>query len=510
MEGKQVQVSMRHGNSGIALFAVLLGLGLLGTVAAAVLAVGIIEYRTSRDYLAATKARLVADAGVSHAIAVMGGPLAMRDFDEILVGADGTETGNGAYCGTTDPQPTLDTQAQGAPTGSQCMIAGDTTVYDCAALAAECQAMDPSSEKYAYYCTGFSEDDSWSYDWSCVGDDVGDDGVLAGFYELETSEELPAEGRDYAEGSYQVRVVNDAQDPSGDPFNDTNFRIVTIARGESAGGATAEVKALLEAPPYPAVVTNGDLWITANGSIQGACAGAHANGRMELWTNKALYGPHTADTVVHYVEDPADIAKIKSGVPPINVPEIDPLDYCSDADYILRDGWKINMTATPDSTILGGGTDWSWNHSANTYKLGGQPSNFGTFCVHGNVSYTASIGTEAEPVPITLLATGSVSIGGKSRIAPAHPDGLLIVSGGDIYVGGQAGAHYSGLIYAENQCGFGGGPNVDALVLCYDEPDTWSYEADDFVDMNEVGGSTIITYDCSGPRQSPRVTAWWE
>ncbi len=506
-----MQVSIRHDDRGIALFAVLLGLGLLTTVAAAVLAVGVIEYRTSRDYLAATQARLVADAGVSHAIAVVGGPLATRDFDEILVGADGTGTGNGAYCGSTSPDYNYVYEGSAAETDlSQCTTQETPpTVKTCGELYEWCGKQDLNSGDYDKYCSGLLTEGEWAYDWSCVGDDGGDDGVLAGFYELETADELPAEGKDYAEGSYQVRLVNDAQDLSGDPFNDTNYRVVAISRGEVEGRA-AEVKAMVEAPPFPAVVVNGDLMLNANASIQGACAGVHANGYLQVGSNVVVNGPITADTVEHWYTDPADVAKIESGADPINVPKMNPLDYCSDADYILRNGWKINMTATPDSTQLGGNTEWSYSSASNQYKLGGQPSNLGTFCIHGNVSYTASIGSETEPAPITLLATGTVSLGGKSRIAPAHPDGLLIVAGGDITIGGQAGAQYSGLIYTENQCAFGGGPNVDALVMCYNEPDSWTPEVADDLDLNEIGNSSVISYDCSGPRQPPRVTAWWE
>ncbi len=227
-----------------------------------------------------------------------------------------------------------------------------------------------------------------------------------------------------------------------------------------------------------------------------------------------VQGPITAsDSVIHWWYNGEDVnhaTEIKSFQPRIEVPRMNPLDYCADADYMLRNGWKINMTATPDSTQLGGGTDWSYSKASNTYKLGGQPNSLGTFCAQGNIAYTASIGSETEPAPITLIATGAVSVGGKSLIAPAHPDGLLIVAGGDIDIGGQAGARYSGLIYTENQCVFGGNATVEALVLCHDDPDSWSPEAEDITDWNEVGGSTTITYDCSGPRQPPRVTAWWE
>lgn len=500
--------TLRSNDAGIALLAVLLGLALLGTVAAAVVAIGIVEYRASRDYLAATKATLVAEAGVSHAVAVVAGPLKSRDFDEILVGADGTGTGDGAYCAPTFPEGSLCSIPEERHDDIECDI-DEIEQVECAEASAWCQTLDPSSCLYARFCS-FDNDGDWSYDWSCVNDDPGDDGVLCGFAELAAGDELPAEGVAYRTGSYQVRLVNDTEDPSGDPFDDTNDRIVAVSRGTTPDGGEALVKVIIEPLPYPAVVVNGDLLAGGSARVGGACAGVHANGRLEVSEAVTIDGPITADTVVHLYVDPADLAKVESGAPPIDVPRLNPLSYCSDADYVLRDGWIVNMTAEPDSTYLGGGTEWSWNQAENIYKLGGQPSNLGTFCAHGNVQYTASIGTESEPVPVTIIATGSVQIAGRSRISPAHPDGLLIISGGDVRVGGQAGARYSGLIYGENQCVVGGGPEVEALILCQNDPDSHSYDASDLFDYNAIDNSSIVSYDCSGPRQPPRVTAWWE
>ncbi len=347
-----------------------------------------------------------------------------------------------------------------------------------------------------------------------MGADASDDGVLAGYSGLDVNDELPAAGLEFSDGTYSVRLVNDLEDPSGDPYNDTNDRMVAVCRGDTPPDGVAEIKVMVESLPYPAVTVNGNVLLTANVQVQGPCAGVHANGTVQASSGVVVQGPISAsDSVIHWwtpAEEPAHATEITSGARPLEVPKLDPLDFCDDADYILRNGWQINMTATPDSFELGGSTEWSFHQAGNEYKLGGQPANLGTFCIHGNVSYTASVGSDLEPAPITLLATGAVSIGGKSNIAPAHPDNLLIVAGGDIAAGGQAGAHYSGLIYTENQCAFGGNPDIDALILCYNAPDSYSYEAWDLLDQNSVGNNTTVTYDCSALRQPPRATAWWE
>jgi hypothetical protein len=79
----------RSNDSGFALLAVLLAMGLLTAIGAALTAVGIVEYRTSYNHRSATRALLLADGGANHALALMRGPLAGYSYTNVLEGADG-------------------------------------------------------------------------------------------------------------------------------------------------------------------------------------------------------------------------------------------------------------------------------------------------------------------------------------------------------------------------------------------------------------------------------------
>ena len=78
----------RSADSGFAVVSVLLALALLTTVGVALNSVGIIELRTSFNHRASTRAVLLADAGATHALALMRGPLSSHSYTDLLLGAD--------------------------------------------------------------------------------------------------------------------------------------------------------------------------------------------------------------------------------------------------------------------------------------------------------------------------------------------------------------------------------------------------------------------------------------
>ncbi len=82
---------LRSNESGMALLTVLLAMGLLTALGAALTAVGIVEFRAAKNHRSASRALLLADAGATHALALMRGPLAGYSYTDVLVGADGVE-----------------------------------------------------------------------------------------------------------------------------------------------------------------------------------------------------------------------------------------------------------------------------------------------------------------------------------------------------------------------------------------------------------------------------------
>ncbi|UCC74731.1 MAG: hypothetical protein JSV86_09325 [Gemmatimonadota bacterium] len=342
-----------------------------------------------------------------------------------------------------------------------------------------------------------------------------DDGVLSGFG-LDAFDEVPDTGVVLGKGRYFVRLENDPADPSGDPYTDSNHRLVATCRGETRDGGAAEVGIVLAAPSFPAIVSNGDLTLPGNPEVLGPCAGVHANGTLSVSGHPTVDGPATySDAVVLngtiYNTNGSIVVPAYAGQ--VEVPYHDPDEYRDQADYELRDGWVINVGQPRDSTFATGSGvhGWNWNAGQGTWSLAGNKAAGGTYFVNGNVEVTGNAGSDGDPLKLTIIATGSVKVAGNPKIEADHPDGILILAGGDVDIAGNASGitlSYAGLVYAGGQCQVNGTPSVGGHILCYDGPDPLG--AADLVSDNKVNGTPTVTYDCTGERRRTMVASWWE
>ncbi len=427
---------VRSSESGIALVAVLLAMALLTVIGAALTAIGTVEFRTAINHRSATRALLLADAGVNHALALMRGPLADFTYSEIVQGYDG------------------------AP-------------------------------------------------------GTGDDGVLSGFG-LGAFDEVPDTGVVLGDGRYYVTLENDSQDPSGDPYTDSNHRLVATCRGETRDGGVAEVGIVLAAPSFRAIVSNGDLLLPGNPEVLGPCAGVHANGVLSVSGHPTVDGEATAsDDIIlsGTIYDAGGGIVIPQLAGRIEVPKHNPEDYLGQADYELRDGWVITVGPPRESTLATGAgvRGWKWNAAQGTWTLSGSKAEGGTYFVYGNVEVTGNAGSDGAPLELTIIATGSVKVAGNPKIKAAHPEGILILADGDLDIAGNASGitlSYAGLVYAGSQCQVHGNPSVGGHILCHDDPDPPG--AADLASDNKVNGNPTVTYDCNGERRRTMVASWWE
>lgn len=422
--------------SGIALITVLLAMALLTVIGATLTAIGIVELRSAINHRSATRALLLADAGVNHALALMRGPLAEFSYSEVVRGDDGTP-------GT------------------------------------------------------------------------GDDGVLMGFG-VGAIDEIPDTGVVLGAGRYFVVLENDPQDPSGDPYLDSNHRLRATCRGETRDGGVAEIGVVLAAPNFHAIVSNGDLTLPGNPDVLGPCAGVHANGVLAVSGHPTVDGQATASDAIIMsgtIYDAGGAVVIPELSGRVEVPEHDPLDYLGRADYELKDGWVVDVGPPRDSALATGSgvRGWKWNAGLGAWSLAGNKAEGGTYFAYGDVEVTGNAGSDGAPLEITIIATGSVKVSGNPKIKAAQPDGILILAGGDVDIGGVASGitlSYAGLVYAGSQCQLNGTPSVGGHVLCYDAANPPG--AADLVSDNKVNGTPTVTYDCSGERRRTMVASWWE
>ncbi len=423
--------------SGFALVSVLVALALLTTIGVAVTGIGTVEYRTSLNHRSATRALLMADAGATHALALMRSQLSGYTYSEILKGSD--------------------------------------------------------------------------YTW-----DTGDDGYLMG-YGLDAVDELPDTGIAMDLGRYSVRIINDPGDPSGDPAVDSNFQIIAICSGQTRDGGVAEIRALLTASAFPAVASNGDLVLPGNPLVTGPCASVHANGSMEVSGMPTIDGELTATGIVTVAGTITDSdgyeVTPRSDEPPIEIPDYDPMEYCDDADYRLRNGWLITFGATVDSVLANGSKPlgWQWDPAEQTYTLFAKDAVPGTVCADTNIKVNGSLGSPGDPFQISLIASGSIQINGTPVIEADHPDGILVMAGGDVQAGGNAAGgtpFYDGMLYSYSQCQINGNPVINGFILCHNAANPPG--TSDLMTENKVNGNPTITNDCSGIRQRTSIAAWWE
>ncbi len=428
---------VRKNESGLALIAVLMAMMMLAVVGAALAAVGVVEFRTSINHRSATRALLLADAGATHALALVRGPLSAYSYADLLLGSDGA-------AGTED------------------------------------------------------------------------DGYLVNFPGLAEADALPDTGVQLGLGRYFVRLVNDDKDPSGSPFFDENNRLIAICRSETVDGGAAEVRVIMSAPSFPAIATNGDLYMPGTPNILGRCAGIHSNQNLYINGTPTVDGTVTASGDVFAKNDiyTSEGARVTPGYEKrMEIPDLDPLRYCDRADYLLKDGKLVTLESPPQTVDLSGGktSGWQYNNSSNLYTVQGKDAVPGTYCVHGNVKVSGNVGSAGNPLSITILATGSVGIDGTAIITSEHREDLLIVAEGDVELGGNVSGttpQYSGLIYAGAQCGLNGNPMMEGRLLCYDQEDPVG--AIDLIDDSKINGTPTIVYDCKGWRRRTLIESWWE
>jgi hypothetical protein len=136
----------------------------------------------------------------------------------------------------------------------------------------------------------------------------------------------------------------------------------------------------------------------------------------------------------------------------------------------------------------------------------------GTVCAFGNVKLSSNPGTAANPLALSIIATGSIEISGNPYLKPSSPDKIMFLAGGDLKISGnpEVGAlNYEGLLYATNQCQISGNPAVQGQVVCKNKATVSGTM--NIVDQNQINGDPKITYNCGGFRLTKlRFLSWYQ
>ncbi len=342
-----------------------------------------------------------------------------------------------------------------------------------------------------------------------------DDSLFINWPGLSAQDQIPLAGQSYQGHTYFVTVADDPADTDGDAKADMNGRVLIRCRAVTTEGATAEVQAIVGAVPMPGVTIDGDLTFGGNSArVTGACGGAHANGSV----NSAGPGP-TIETQVsatvavngNYRRPDNTPTTELNGMDPIYVPDLNPMSYCAGADFTLQPngGGILNVATGLPVPLFGSG--WTWDLVSQSWKGVNLPNtSAGTYCALDDVWIAGATGTEAAPFPISVLSTGSIKVDGTPYIIPDHPDGILLLAAGDIYLAGNTTAGitaFTGMVYAGAQCAVQGTVEMFGQLVCANGAQPAG--AIEWAPGNLVAGNFKLNFDCSGNVFNKRRVLFW-
>ena len=308
-----------------------------------------------------------------------------------------------------------------------------------------------------------------------VGNDnvagTGDDGVLAG-YAMSGTLAIPKTGKVALGGMYTVEIVDDPGDPVPNLLVDGNGRVVMRCTGITSDNARASVDVIIGSMLVPGIATDGNLEISASVNLQGACGGVHANGTLFGGGHPTVATKATASGTI-----PLDVTPKYASQPAVAIPDLDPLAYCSGADYTITGNFVLTSATAP-----------------------------GTYCVHGNVTSAGDFGSMASMKSISIIATGSIKISSKPFIRAENEDGILFLAGGDLDLQGDWGGE--GMLYGRGHCYVSSKPTIIGQLICKSKPDPAG--AIDYIDANLISGDANITFGCYSTLNNRRRVGWFQ
>lgn len=327
-------------------------------------------------------------------------------------------------------------------------------------------------------------------------------------------------------GTYNVTVA-DNDDGDGDTANDDDNNLVLTASG-TKGGKTVTLEAVIVRRLFKgdnAITTEGDLGGNGTFTIDGTNGSIHSNSSVTVSGGSATItqGATASGTC-------SGTGCVTGGVAPEDIPIINPSDYKSFADYILKNDGTIedastgniyvftnpggghwsNSTTGDGDTIFGG---FSYSSSQGKWTAGSSNITDGSFYVEGDFTTTGCPPGWAT----TIVAEGYINFGGNADVVNYKDtvndtidiQNMFLVAGTDIEFSGTPSNTIQGFMAAKEQVSFSGSVQLEGFVVASD-----TANSENLVTSNTIGGSVQITYngDIVAPFLGNKVSviAWQE
>jgi len=349
-----------------------------------------------------------------------------------------------------------------------------------------------------------------------------DNGVLAGSLVPTGYSPIPATGVNYSGGRYEVRVYDDdynasvgllsdyawtsqislslpTSDPryglreDGDLYFDLNKRVIIRATGYAPNGSVAVVEAMVGPGSAPAILTQENLTINGNPSITGPGGSVHTNTDLTISGNPTVSQNATASGTLSVSGSPTVGGTLSGGQPAIDIPNLYAADYQSQADYLLKADGKVYTGAGVFLFDTSSGTEYNgWkrsNSSPVVWTLSGNTGFPGVYYIEGSAKISGNPGDATTPVLMTILATGSIEISGNPSLRAKLTD-ILFLADFDVKISGNPAQNYrDGVIYAGEQIGLSGNPNITGNLVAKGRGNVST-----LVDYNYVSGNPSVSW----------------
>ena len=289
----------------------------------------------------------------------------------------------------------------------------------------------------------------------------------------------------------------------GDLASDKLYLVESTGQSPGLNGGKRRVGMMVKERKWfnSAITVGGDMKLEGNPTIAGGCSDIHSNGHFMISGTTTLDGNASATDSASVpgvlLSQLGDTLTATEGTPEKEIPDLDPMDYCDEADYIFENGWGTEVATGTNRNLIA--SWWGWKYSSGMYVTDNNSVMPGVYCMDSDAQLNHQIGTAANPLAITILSVGTVTIPGDPYMVPAHSDSLLIIAEGDVMVNGNPVAGeitFEGLIYAGAQCEISGNPVIYGQVVCRDDPNPpGSLE---LASENLVSGNMQLTYTCGG------------
>jgi len=278
-----------------------------------------------------------------------------------------------------------------------------------------------------------------------------------------------------------------------------------------ASGALAIVEASIGLRLLPAVVANGALVVRDAARIEGGLGSVHANGDLDLEGSPTVSGNATSSATVRRSGTPVIAGSVADGRDTLPIPPVRAAAYRAQADFVLTaagvlralDGTTLCDGSASPTACVDAGYAWVYGGASGWSMPGDVPPPAGTYYVESDVVVTGSPGSLSVPAPLSVIAEGSITVTGSPVLTP-ETAGLLFVADGDLLVTGALRVTGGGAqLLVREQAHFAGAPMVEGQLLIENDR-----TASALVTTSAIGGETTISFNGTGGARNFAVTSW--